>query len=83
MSHKLSIASLLEVQSLEPRFRTEKVEVSDNQSFSDSELSRLDVTTIGDRVRLRLNVAEFIQIAEVEHPIPKRLVQNRIRSTAV
>lgn len=41
--------------------------------YTASELSRLDVTTIGYRVWLQSKVSEFIRAAEVEHPPPTPL----------
>lgn len=68
------IETMLEVtglQSLEPRFRTEKLDISDIQSLRDSKLSRLGVTTIVDRGRKLPSLFGLLKLK-------LRLMQNRI-----
>ena len=51
-----SVTDILEtlgLSSLEERFRREKADITTLKSLTDSDLIRLGIETIGDRVRLR------------------------------
>ena len=54
-----------------PRFVAEKIDIGTFQSLSDTELTRLGVETMGDRIRLRREVEQLRRPSTMASSVPR------------